>query len=65
MPQVEAVGGEADDGERALDGPLGSSCIPLEEMVKLDYLYTANWSVWSDLKLMLRTVPVVVNRRGL
>ena len=43
---------------------LGSSRIPLEEMVKLDYLYIANWSVWSDLKLMLRTVPVVVNRRG-
>jgi lipopolysaccharide/colanic/teichoic acid biosynthesis glycosyltransferase len=44
---------------------LGSSRIPLEEMVKLDYLYIANWSVWSDIKLMLRTVPVVVNRRGL
>jgi lipopolysaccharide/colanic/teichoic acid biosynthesis glycosyltransferase len=34
-------------------------------MVKLDYPYIANWSVWSDLKLMLRTVPVVVKRRGL
>jgi exopolysaccharide biosynthesis polyprenyl glycosylphosphotransferase len=44
---------------------LGSSRIPLEEMVKLDYLYIANWSIWSDLKLMLRTVPVVVNRRGM
>ena len=44
---------------------LGSSRIPLEEMVKLDYLYIANWSVWGDLKIMLRTVPVVVNRRGL
>lgn len=44
---------------------LGSSRIPLEEMVKLDYLYIANWSIWSDFKLMLRTVPVVVNRRGM
>ena len=44
---------------------LGSSRIPLEEMVKLDYLYVANWSVWGDLKLMLRTVPVVINRRGM
>jgi exopolysaccharide biosynthesis polyprenyl glycosylphosphotransferase len=44
---------------------LGSSRIPLEEMVKLDYLYIANWSVWGDLKLMLRTLPVVLNRRGL
>jgi hypothetical protein len=38
VPQVEAVGGDADERERALDGPLGSSRIPLEEMVKLDYL---------------------------
>jgi exopolysaccharide biosynthesis polyprenyl glycosylphosphotransferase len=44
---------------------LGSSRIPLEEMVKLDYLYIANWSVWGDLKLMLRTVSVVVQRRGM
>jgi exopolysaccharide biosynthesis polyprenyl glycosylphosphotransferase len=44
---------------------LGSSRIPLEEMVKLDYLYIANWSVWGDLKLMLRTVTVVFKRRGM
>jgi len=44
---------------------LGSARIPLEEMVKLDYLYVANWSVWGDLKLMLRTFPVVVQRRGM
>jgi exopolysaccharide biosynthesis polyprenyl glycosylphosphotransferase len=44
---------------------LGSSRIPLEEMVKLDYLYIANWSVWGDVKLMLRTVAVVVKRRGM
>jgi exopolysaccharide biosynthesis polyprenyl glycosylphosphotransferase len=44
---------------------LGSSRIPLDEMVKLDYLYIANWSIWGDLKLMLRTVPVVLNRRGM
>jgi exopolysaccharide biosynthesis polyprenyl glycosylphosphotransferase len=44
---------------------LGSSRIPLEEMVKLDYLYIANWSVWGDVKLMLRTVAVVARRRGI
>jgi exopolysaccharide biosynthesis polyprenyl glycosylphosphotransferase len=44
---------------------LGSSRIPLEEMVKLDYLYIANWSVWADLKIMLRTLSVVFKRRGL
>jgi lipopolysaccharide/colanic/teichoic acid biosynthesis glycosyltransferase len=28
-------------------------------------LYGANWSVWRDLKILARTVPVVVGRRGL
>ena len=37
---------------------LGSSRIPLGEMVKIDYLYGANWSLWGDLKILLRTVPV-------
>jgi exopolysaccharide biosynthesis polyprenyl glycosylphosphotransferase len=43
----------------------GSSRIPLEEMVKIDYLYGANWSLWSDVKILLRTVPYVVGRRGM
>ena len=45
---------------------LGSSArIPLSEMVKLDYLYVANWSLWGDLRLLLRTIPFVLGRRGL
>ena len=43
----------------------GSSRIPMNEMVKIDYLYGANWSIWLDLKILLRTVPYVVHRRGL
>jgi lipopolysaccharide/colanic/teichoic acid biosynthesis glycosyltransferase len=34
-------------------------------MVKLDYRYLADWSLWNDLKLLLRTVPVVLRGRGL
>jgi exopolysaccharide biosynthesis polyprenyl glycosylphosphotransferase len=44
---------------------LGSARIPLSEMVKIDYLYVANWSVWADLKIMLETVGFVARRRGL
>ena len=44
---------------------LGSSRVPLHEMVKIDYLYATNWSLWLDLKLMLRTVPYVLARRGI
>jgi exopolysaccharide biosynthesis polyprenyl glycosylphosphotransferase len=44
---------------------LGSARIPLHEMVKLDYLYAANWSLWLDVKILLRTIAFVVGRRGL
>jgi exopolysaccharide biosynthesis polyprenyl glycosylphosphotransferase len=44
---------------------LGSARVPLHEMVKLDYLYRANWSLWLDIKILLRTVPFVLARRGL
>lgn len=44
---------------------LGSARIPLDEMVKLDYLYVATWSLWGDAKLLLRTVAFVLGRRGI
>jgi exopolysaccharide biosynthesis polyprenyl glycosylphosphotransferase len=44
---------------------LGSARVPLHEMVKLDYLYRANWSLWLDIKILIRTVPFVFARRGL
>jgi exopolysaccharide biosynthesis polyprenyl glycosylphosphotransferase len=43
----------------------GSARIPLNEMVKIDYLYGANWSLWLDIKILMRTVPFVLGRRGL
>ena len=43
---------------------LGSARVPLDEMVGIDYLYAANWSLWSDLKILVRTLPYVVSRRG-
>ena len=44
---------------------LGSSRIPLYEMGKIDYLYGATWSLWLDVKILLRTIPHVLGRRGL
>jgi exopolysaccharide biosynthesis polyprenyl glycosylphosphotransferase len=44
---------------------LGSSQrIPLQEMVKVDYMYGANWSLWLDIKILVRTVPLILLRRG-
>jgi exopolysaccharide biosynthesis polyprenyl glycosylphosphotransferase len=42
----------------------GRSEIPFEEMINLDYLYVMNWSLWGDVKLMLRTVHAVVHGQG-
>jgi len=44
---------------------LGPHRPPLGEMVKTDYLYAANWSLWTDVKIILRTVAHVLGRRGL
>jgi lipopolysaccharide/colanic/teichoic acid biosynthesis glycosyltransferase len=43
---------------------LGRTNIPFEEMLKLDYLYVTNWSLWQDVRLLLRTVPAVLRQRG-
>jgi len=43
---------------------LGRTVIPFDEMVKLDYMYVTNWSLWLDLRLMLQTLPAVLGRRG-
>ncbi len=44
---------------------LGSARVPLAEMIKLDYLYVTGWSLWSDVKILLRTVPYMLARRGM
>jgi len=43
---------------------LGRTTIPFEEMIKLDYLYVTNWSLWQDVRLLIRTLPVVLRRHG-
>jgi exopolysaccharide biosynthesis polyprenyl glycosylphosphotransferase len=42
----------------------GRSEIPFEEMVNLDYLYVTNWTLWGDIKLLMRTCSVVIRGRG-
>ena len=43
---------------------LGSARIPLHEMVKIDYLYVTNWSLWNDVKILVRTILYVAGRKG-
>ena len=43
---------------------LGSARVPLEEMLRIDYRYVTGWTLWEDVKILLRTVPYVLARRG-
>lgn len=42
----------------------GRSDLPFEDMVKLDIYYAENWSLWLDLKILIRTIPAVLSGRG-
>jgi exopolysaccharide biosynthesis polyprenyl glycosylphosphotransferase len=43
---------------------LGPRRVSLDEMVKIDYIYVGRWSVWADIKIMLRTILHAVGLRG-
>ena len=43
---------------------LGSARVPLAEMVKIDYLYIANWSPWADFKIIVETIGYLARGRG-
>jgi lipopolysaccharide/colanic/teichoic acid biosynthesis glycosyltransferase len=38
----------------------GSNDISFTEMVGLDYSYVSSWTIWSDFRVMVQTIPVVV-----
>jgi exopolysaccharide biosynthesis polyprenyl glycosylphosphotransferase len=42
----------------------GGNGLTYQEMVKLDLAYIENWSLWLDIRLLLRTVPALVYRHG-
>jgi exopolysaccharide biosynthesis polyprenyl glycosylphosphotransferase len=43
---------------------MGETRVPLSEMVMMDYMYIVNWSLWSDVRILLQTASHVVRRRG-
>jgi exopolysaccharide biosynthesis polyprenyl glycosylphosphotransferase len=50
-----------------MTGPwqLLGSRVPLQEMVEIDYLYASQWTLWLDLKLLIKTVRHVLRRANL
>ncbi len=42
----------------------GRNELDFEQWMKLDLAYIDNWSPWLDLKILLRTIPVVLSGKG-
>jgi undecaprenyl-phosphate galactose phosphotransferase len=51
-------------GLTSLWAALGRSELSFEERKVLDLYYVEHWSFWQDLKILLKTIPVVFSGRG-
>ncbi len=38
--------------------------LSFDDLVRLDFYYLENWSIWLDITILLKTVPAVLARRG-
>jgi exopolysaccharide biosynthesis polyprenyl glycosylphosphotransferase len=42
----------------------GRSNLSFDDLVRLDFYYLENWSIWLDVSILARTLPAVLGRRG-
>jgi exopolysaccharide biosynthesis polyprenyl glycosylphosphotransferase len=42
----------------------GRSNLGFDDLVRLDFYYLENWSVWLDISILAKTLPAVLARRG-
>ena len=42
----------------------GRSDLTFDDLVRLDFYYLENWSLWLDISILAKTLPAVVARRG-
>jgi exopolysaccharide biosynthesis polyprenyl glycosylphosphotransferase len=42
----------------------GRSGLEFDDLVRLDFAYIENWSIWSDVSIIARTIPAVLTGRG-
>ena len=38
--------------------------LTFDDLVRLDFYYLENWSIWLDISILAKTLPAVVQRRG-
>jgi exopolysaccharide biosynthesis polyprenyl glycosylphosphotransferase len=42
----------------------GRSGLSFDDLVRLDFTYIENWSIWLDISIIVKTIPAVLTRRG-
>jgi len=42
----------------------GRSNLSFDDLVRLDFYYLDNWSIWLDISILAKTIPAVVSQRG-
>jgi lipopolysaccharide/colanic/teichoic acid biosynthesis glycosyltransferase len=42
----------------------GRSELGFDDLVRLDFFYLENWSIWLDISILVRTIPAVLRRKG-
>ena len=42
----------------------GRSGLTFDDLVRLDFTYIENWSIWLDITIIAKTIPAVLTRRG-
>jgi exopolysaccharide biosynthesis polyprenyl glycosylphosphotransferase len=42
----------------------GRSNLGFDDLVRLDFYYLENWSIWLDISILLKTIPAVIAGRG-
>ena len=74
LPLYEVADFEKSEHRRRLSMKPGITCIwqaggrnqitSFEDWVRMDLEYIDNWSLWLDVKLLLKTIPAVLFSRG-
>jgi exopolysaccharide biosynthesis polyprenyl glycosylphosphotransferase len=42
----------------------GRSNLGFDDLVRLDFYYLENWSIWMDISILVKTIPAVIAGRG-
>jgi lipopolysaccharide/colanic/teichoic acid biosynthesis glycosyltransferase len=64
MPEVQAVRAVVRPGMTGLWQVAGRSRLGFEEWMRLDIEYVRRWSLWLDVRILLKTIPAVLRGDG-